>query len=536
MNSIKNSEILPHSSVAGQTKDILGFCLKNGLLIDNELLNLFSGTTDAESAKLIIEKIRKHTNHRIITKKVFYENKDIEGLFSELSEQGKEGFKRLKIKLGLSIEISKEMPEKTLLEEETKPNVKIVSIFPAISKKYTVADFTNHFRNRFSEMKNFLQERPELTNLISISKLAGNKQNVSLIGMVSDKRITKNKNIILTVEDLTGKIKVIITEGKKEVYTKADDISLDLTVGFRGSGNREVFFANDIFFPDTTILERKNSPTEECAIFISDIHAGSKLFFEKSFLKFVDYLNLKVPGTEEEARKIKYLFVVGDLIAGVGIYPGQEKDLKIKDIEGQYSMIAELFKKIRKDINLIILPGNHDCVRLAEPQPVLDEKYAWPLFELENLTLTSNPSMINIGASENFSGFNVLAYHGFSFPYFANNIPKLITADAINSPDKIMHYLLQNRHLAPAHTSVQYSPHERDPLVIRNAPDIFVSGHTHKGAVSYYNNILVLSSTCWENLTAFQEKVGAKPDFCKVPMFNLKTRQVKILDFYEKDD
>ncbi len=183
-----------------------------------------------------------------------------------------------------------------------------------------------------------------------------------------------------------------------------------------------------------------------------------------------------------------------------------------------------------------MIPGNHDCVRLAEPQPVLDEKYTWPIYNLKNITLASNPSIINIGAREGFSGFDVLMYHGFSYFYYANNIPKLAMTDAINSPDRIMHYLLQNRHLAPTHASVQYSPHEKDPLLIRKVPDIFVSGHLHKGAASYYNNILTLSSTCWENLTSFQEKVGAKPDFCKVPMLNLKTRAVKILDFHESNE
>ena len=68
-------------------------------------------------------------------------------------------------------------------------------------------------------------------------------------------------------------------------------------------------------------------------------------------------------------------------------------------------------------------------------------------------------------------------------------------------------------------------------LLIRNVPDIFVSGHTHKCAVTYYNNILVISVSCWEAMTPYQEKFGNKPDHCKVPMLNLKTRAVKLLDF-----
>ncbi|MCH8945370.1 MAG: metallophosphoesterase [Nanoarchaeota archaeon] len=520
-------------------KEILGFCMQKGLLIDKEVLNLFSGTVDTESVKLIIEKIKIHTNQRIITKSVFYNNQNqVEEFFSNIPE---EKIKRLKIKLGLSIEISQEIKkpfqEVYEIQNETSEGiVKLNSLMPSLGRKLVVKDFITHFRNRFFELKSFLQERPELNNLISINKIVGNRQGISIIGMIYGKKITKNKNIILEVEDLTGKINVLINQNKKEVYEKALDLSLDSVVGFKASGNREILFANDLFLPELNLPERKKSPFDESVVFISDIHIGSKLFFEKNFLKFIDYLNGKLPNTPE-AKKIKYLFVVGDLVAGVGVYPGQERELAIPDIEGQYTRVAELFGKIRKDIQIIILPGNHDCVRLMEPQPVLDEKYAWPLYNMENVTLTANPSTVNVGARGNFSGFDVLSYHGFSYFFYGNNVPSLIEQNAaIDSPDKIMTYLLQNRHLSPTHSFVQHFPDEKDPLLIRKAPDIFVSGHTHKGAASYYNNILILSSTCWESLTLIQEKYGSKPDFCKVPMFNFKTRELKILDFYESDE
>lgn len=545
-------------------KEILGFCLKNGVLVDKDVLNLFSGTTDTEDVKLIIESIKTQTNKRIITKSVFEDKENVEKVFSNIPQ---DKLRKLKIKLGLSIEISSQKseildnsPNLSQIKEINKPEipvyeissesvkesnlkmriendqnpVKIVSMVPTIGKKLEVRDFVKYFRNRFTEMRNFLQERPELTNLLSINKISGNKQGISLIGIVSDKKVTKNQNILMEVEDLTGKIKILVTKSKKEVYEKAEDIALDSTIGFKVSGNREILFANDIVFPEAMIHERKNSHYDESALFISDIHIGSKLFLEDSFLKFIDYLNCRVPKTPE-AEKIKYLFVVGDIVAGIGVYPNQERELEINDIEGQYSKAAELFAKIRKDIKIIMLPGNHDCVRLMEPQPILDEKYAWPLYNLKNITLTANPSMINIGSKENFSGFDVLAYHGFSFFYYANSIPKLIKQNSVSAPDKIMHYLLQNRHLAPSHGSVQHYPAEKDPLLIRKIPDIFVSGHTHVSGVSYYNNILVISSTCWEDLTTHQEKYGVKPDFCKVPMFNLKSRQVKILDFEDDE-
>jgi len=251
-------------------------------------------------------------------------------------------------------------------------------------------------------------------------------------------------------------------------------------------------------------------------------------------LRFIDYLNGKVPNSESE--KIKYLFLVGDVIAGVGNYPNQEKDLKIKDIEEQFIGLSQFLSKIRKDIKIIISPGNHDGVRLMEPQPVLNERYAWSIHNLKNVLLTGNPANVNIGGTNNFSGFDVLTYHGFSYPYYANTVSRLIKEDALNSPEKIMTYLLKQRHLAPSHSSTQYFPSEEDSLIIKKIPDIFVSGHTHKSAVSYYNNILIVSIASWESKTPYQEKMGNEPDFCKVPMFNLKTRNIKILDFEDEKE
>ncbi len=519
-------------------QEILNFCLKRGFLLDEEALKIFS-TFDSESTKIIIEKIHNHTHQKIITKNVFSEHKDkVIEIFSAFSGDKQKNFEKLKIKLGLELEISKEIssPQKTkefqINEIMDEYKIKINTPAPVFNKKPDIGDFINYFKNRFNEMKSFLQTHSNLKNLISINKISGKQYNFSLIGIVSDKRITKNKNILLDLEDLTGKIRVLVNQNKPELYKIAEEITLDSVIGLNVSGNSEIVFANDIIFPDAVLSEKKKSCFEEHALFIGDLHIGSKLFLEKNFLKFIDYLNGNIPNTNKnEINKIKYLFIVGDLVAGVGVYPNQEKDLALSNLEEQFSKAADILSKIRKDIAIIISPGNHDGVRLMEPQPIFDEKYAWPVFNLKNVFLTGNPCYVNIGAKENFSGFDILTYHGFSFPYYSNTIPSLIKEDALNSPEKIMAYLLKNRHLAPTHKAVQYFPSEKDNLMIRKIPDIFVSGHIHKSAVSYYNNILTISISCWEEITSNQEKMGNKPDFCKVPMINLKTRAIKILDF-----
>ena len=57
-----------------QNKEILKFCLEKGFLVDNDLLELFSETSDIESVKLIIERVKTYTNQSILTKNFFEQN------------------------------------------------------------------------------------------------------------------------------------------------------------------------------------------------------------------------------------------------------------------------------------------------------------------------------------------------------------------------------------------------------------------------------------------------------------------------------
>jgi len=512
-------------------EEILKICLEKSVLLDNEVLEVFSAIESLETVKLVIEKIKNQTHKKFITKEIIKSNRGVLEAFFKDSLENKEPFKKLKIKLGLNLEISATTGP-CFQTESDFGNVKVSSSYPPFTKPLEVKDFTKHFRNRFNNFRNILEINPKLKKIISINKLSGNKGTFSIIGLVFDRRISKNKNIILDVEDLTGRTRLLITNSNKELYEKAQEITLDSVIGFNCTGSNNFLFVNDFVFPGSNIPIRKKSPLDEYALFIGDLHYGSKKFLEKEFLNFIKYLNGEL-SPDPEIKKIKYLFIVGDIITGVGNYPNQEKDLKIVNLEQQYENLSNLLGKIRKDIKIIICPGNHDGVRLMEPQPIFNEKYAWPLHDLENVILVENPANINIGSIGGFEGFDILMYHGFSFPYYANNIPSLIVNRAMDCPEKIMEYLLINRHLAPTHSSVQSYPCEKDAHFIRNIPDIFVSGHTHKSGVFYYNNTLLISVSTWETMTSYQEKFGNEPDHCKVPMVNLKTRAVKILDFEE---
>ena len=226
-------------------KEILQFCLKKGLLVEKELLDLFSETSDLDSVKLIIEKIKNSTNQNVITRNVFHENKDkVNKVFLELPYENQKKLEKLKIKLGLSIEISKEISIETSKSENKsilEGGVRVYDRPHEDFKKVEVKNFVTHFRNRFSSLRNILQERSELDNLVSINKISNNRQTISIIGMVTSKSLTKNKNLIFEIEDLTGKMKVVVSKNKPELFKEAEEVCLDSVLGFKGSGNSEIF-------------------------------------------------------------------------------------------------------------------------------------------------------------------------------------------------------------------------------------------------------------------------------------------------------
>jgi len=99
---------------------------------------------------------------------------------------------------------------------------------------------------------------------------------------------------------------------------------------------------------------------------------------------------------------------------------------------------------------------------------------------------------------------------------------------------------LKRRHLAPSHgvsISIVYTPNaEKDPLVISEVPDVLCTGEMHRLDISSYNGVLIITGSCWQAQTPFEEKIGNEPDPAKVPVLNLKTRELKIFDFRDETE
>ncbi|MEK6907635.1 MAG: DNA-directed DNA polymerase II small subunit [Nanoarchaeota archaeon] len=537
-------------------KEIIDEFLKNGYLLNPKLVETLKNSDYKEFLKEINKEKQKPFVLNDDIKNILNEKKELVNInwqeFDKarvlFEKQGEKNIYNLFLnilKQNFEINLNNGNENDHSVKEEAQEydegNLIILKNYNDFEKKRDVESFTGYFRQRYNILRNFLVSRQELQNAISINKLNNKSEyeKVALIGLVSDKRTTKNKNILITLEDPTGTVNVVISKTRTNAFKDATDILLDEVIGVTGVNGDKIIFGDKVYFPDipsNNLLKKSNK--EEYAIFTSDMQVGNKLFFEKSFLKFIDWLNLKYGDEKlkDIAKKIKYLFIAGDVIEGVGVYPGQDEDLLIQDLYKQYEKFSEYISKIRKDIKIIISPGNHDCIQIAEPQPIIEKNIAPRLHEQENVYLTTNPSLVNIASTRDFPGFNVLIYHGFSFPYIAENVDSIRKAGRLERPDLIMKFLLQKRHLAPSHSSTLYLPNEKeDPLIIEKIPDFFISGHLHKTIVGNYRNITTMNTSCWIDQTEDQERRGIVPDPCKVILVNLKTREVKVLNFKENE-
>jgi len=419
----------------------------------------------------------------------------------------------------------------------SKSNVIVRFSYSEKSTKREYQDFVDYFNARYQQLERIIRQHAGLDNLHSISHLSNNTTNeeVSIIAIINEKTFTKKKNVMITAEDPTGSIRVIFNQSKKDLFEEAKDLVYDEVVGIRGTHKKDIMFGSAIVHPDIpSSTDLKKSPYPGRIVCLSDLHVGSKLFLREEFDRFLKWIRGE-SGSEEQraiAKQVRYVFIAGDLVDGVGIYPSQEKELAIQDIFDQYTECARLLAQIPSHIRILICPGNHDATRISEPQPAFSETFAKPLTVLPNVISLSNPSTVTIDATDDFSGLNILMYHGYSFDYYVATVDSIRQNGGYDRADLIMQYLLKRRHLAPAHTSTLYIPDpKRDPLFIQIPPDIFITGHVHRTAAAHYKNITLISGSCWQDTTPFQERLGHRPQPARVPVIDLQTRNVKILRF-----
>jgi DNA polymerase II small subunit len=401
-----------------------------------------------------------------------------------------------------------------------KPFESHVTVLKDITNQSTCigeyTEFVQYFRDRYSSLGEILRKRLGARPIESLKKRnLDTREPLSVIGMVLDIKTTSNGHRLIQIEDTTGTLRILIhKERDKELFESSNRILLDEVIGITGtlSSDGNLMFVNRISWPDipnshnVTLNSQKRKGK---AVFISDIHVGSKTFLEDSWLKFIDWLG----------DDINYMVIAGDVVDGIGIFPGQDKELAISDIYEQYEKAAEYLNAVPKHIKIIISPGNHDAVRQAEPQPRFPERIT-KMFR-NDITFVGNPAMIDIGVK-------VLIYHGRSMDDIIASIPGF----SYSEPEKPMNEMLKLRHLSPIYGGrVSIAPEKKDHFVIDEIPDILHCGHVHTVGVSRYRDVLTINSGTWQSQTEFQKRMNLVPMPARATLVDLSGMEYKIMDF-----
>ena len=392
-----------------------------------------------------------------------------------------------------------------------------------------LSDIKSFFNSRLHQIRNLMIEGRSLPRRpISNSEAYRNRQRyssneyeITIVGLVSEPRWAKSGNLMFLLEDETTQIQCLLKppSGANPLHAALDGLMNDDVVGVSGFfiGDRtDLFIISNIHFPPLPRRAKNAANIEESvsAAFLSDVHVGSKTFLEPQWQKMINWFK-----TDPLAKTIKYFVLSGDGVDGVGIYPGQDRHLAITDLFKQYGALAMLLSDLPDWVDVIILPGNHDAVRPAEPQPALDPEVQQ---DYTDAIFVGNPCDFSL------HGVRILSYHGKSIDDFVAGLRSVTYA----KPEMAMRSMLERRHLAPSWGGkTPLSPEPEDSMVIGTIPDIFVTGHVHGQYIGDHKGTTIVHSSTWQDQTDYQRMLGFQPKPCILTVINLHTHASASIPF-----
>lgn len=422
----------------------------------------------------------------------------------------------------------------------------------SVGSEGTIEDFLALFRDRFKKIKKIYMARIDTQNAVSPEVAKTRKSLVRrrtvadspgtrimkppsqiVLGIIKNKSISKQRNVILDIEGQEDTIMCVVPSGQnglkgQQLSMKANSILLDEVVCISGYvDNDEKMIAEDVLFPDIpTARQIGRAKKDIYAAFISDLHCGSQEFLEDEFDHFISWINghnIDEPD-KNIVENLSYLFIAGDLVDGISVYPEQREHLIISSLYEQYNVLAEKLKKIPKRIKIFCIPGNHDASRQALPKPPIPKVFAEALYRLDNLTMLGDPSQLIV------EGVNILLTHGDSLDDLVTNIP----GASYTAPALPMKELLKKRHLAPIYGGkTELAPLHQDWMVIDTPPDIVHFGHAHHNAVDNYRGVQIINSGTFQSQTDFMRKQGVVPTPGIVTLLNLRTGAPELRFFFD---
>jgi len=376
-------------------------------------------------------------------------------------------------------------------------------------------------KNRFNKYKQIMYDRQDSRKIIRISTLVQyTDQNEYKIAGLLKSRNKLDKSYEIELEDESTDLRLLVTDGnniRKVESFLIDQMVIADVVFSKNIGRFIVKNCYSLDVPAEAFLAVEGVEPVY-GVFLSDIHVGSKTFLNREFQDFLNWINGR-SGDLEVVSKIRYVVIAGDVVDGIGVYPGQEEELTELSLSKQYDEFAGLMAQIPKSIKIFVSPGNHDATRQALPQPPIFKRYAKALYEMDNVVLLGDPCLVRL------HGVNTLVYHGQSLVDIVGSSPGI----TFDKPAEAMKVLLKARHLAPTHGPTRVALEEDDKLVIKTVPNIFHCGHIHTVQTLKYKGTLLVNSGTWQDQTQFQKRMGIVPNPAVAIIVDLNSLKVKMM-------
>ena len=376
-------------------------------------------------------------------------------------------------------------------------------------------------KNRFNKYKQIMYDRQDSRKIIRISTLVQHTdQNEYKIAGLLKSRNKLDKSYEIELEDESTDLRLLVTDGNNIQKVESFLIDQMVIADIVFSKNVRRFIVKNCYSLDVPaeVFQSVEGVEPVYGVFLSDIHVGSKTFLNREFQDFLNWINGRL-GDLEVVSKIRYIVIAGDLVDGIGVYPGQEEELTELNLSKQYDEFAGLMAQIPKSIKIFVSPGNHDATRQALPQPPIFKRYAKALYEMDNVILLGDPCLVRL------HGVNTLVYHGQSLVDIVGSSPGI----TFDKPAEAMKVLLKARHLAPTHGSTRVALEEDDKLVIKIVPNIFHCGHIHTVQTLKYKGTLLVNSGTWQDQTQFQKRMGIVPNPAIAVVVDLNRLKVKMM-------
>src|SRR5437867_13448219 len=96
------------------------------------------------------------------------------------------------------------------------------------------------------------------------------------------------------------------------------------------------------------------------------------------------------------------------MVDGMRVYPRKAMDLKVPDIYEKYRLVSKFVGEIPEYMEVVLIPGNHDAVRQALPQPMIPRDFAGPVYDSRRIVSLGDPSEVCL------EGVEFLLFHGTS--------------------------------------------------------------------------------------------------------------------------